>query len=211
MRRTTGATAVFLLTRYSAVLERITLLTSLFLQTMDNNVSMALIIVAIQSDLTFGRGNSLCLSSIMCISPCTSRCVPVLRIDDSLTDISYASIGGMWYRSYVELSAEDSAQAFTALRLYGIYNELWPAVLIGGVWVSRISIAIVSTQPFDPVWWYLHRCSSTFRFDTCPSHSARLYGDVGLSSFPVRILYTGTLSRSLSEMTCTHHSFPCQH
>jgi len=99
LRRTTGATIIFLLTRYTAVAERITLLTSLFLRTLDDN-----------------------------------RCVPVLRLDDSLTDLSYASIG-----------------AFTALRLYGIYNELWPALLILGIWVTRISIAIYLQVRYDPI------------------------------------------------------------
>ncbi|KAI0331754.1 hypothetical protein GY45DRAFT_1248260 [Cubamyces sp. BRFM 1775] len=62
-RRFTGATVVFLITRYVAVAERITLVTSVFLPTLQDKVCHL------------------------------GYCVPVLRLDDTLTDISYLIFG----------------------------------------------------------------------------------------------------------------------
>ncbi|KAI8974845.1 hypothetical protein BD414DRAFT_423925, partial [Trametes punicea] len=74
--RFTGATVVFLITRYAAVAERTTLLVSLFLPTLEDRS--------------------------------LSSCVPVLRLDDTLTDISYLIFG-----------------VFMVLRARGIWGEGW--------------------------------------------------------------------------------------
>ncbi|KAH8082846.1 hypothetical protein BXZ70DRAFT_1012254 [Cristinia sonorae] len=100
-RRVTGATVVFILTRYSVLAERIVLLTTLFIHTL--------------SDDRYST---------------SAPCVPVLRVDDTLTDLSYLSIG-----------------AFTALRLYGIYHEYWPPALVISIWLARVGIAIPPTGP----------------------------------------------------------------
>ncbi|TCD61745.1 hypothetical protein EIP91_007994 [Steccherinum ochraceum] len=110
LRRTTGATIVFIFTRYAAVAERITLLTSLFLRTLDNNEQL-----------------------LTGIAEMYSRTPEVRR------DSSY------------HLPSAHVSVAFTALRLYGIYNEWWPAVLIIGIWISRIAIAIYLQVRYQPI------------------------------------------------------------
>jgi len=94
-KRFSGTTAVYLVTRYGAVLERIVLLVSLFIRATED-----------------------------------SSCTPVLRLDDSLTDLNYAAMG-----------------AFTALRLFGIYGltrkALVPFLAIAALWAGRVGIALV--------------------------------------------------------------------
>ncbi|KAI0628580.1 hypothetical protein C8Q77DRAFT_1067798 [Trametes polyzona] len=80
-RRFTGATAVFLITRYVAVAERIVLLVSVFLPTVEDEG--------------------------------LHSCVPVLRLDDALTDISYLMFG-----------------VFLMLRARGIWGKGWIPILI---------------------------------------------------------------------------------
>lgn len=99
-RKLTGATAIYFLTRYGAVAERITLMVSLFLKTTTD-----------------------------------SRCVPVLRLDDTLTDLNYAAIGG-----------------FTALRLFGIGSGTWlPLVAVVIIWTARIAIAVYLQVTYTPI------------------------------------------------------------
>lgn len=95
-RKFTGATFVYLFTRYVALAERITLMVSLFLVTIDDK-----------------------------------RCAPVLRLDDTLTDLSYLSIG-----------------AFTGLRLLGIFGKAGiPVAIIALIWIARLVIAMVCLSP----------------------------------------------------------------
>ncbi|KAH9923022.1 hypothetical protein B0H21DRAFT_701311 [Amylocystis lapponica] len=81
-KKFTGATFVFLLNRYVALAERGTLTTTLFLQTLQDSVR------TFRSRLRV--------------------CVPVLRLDDTLTNISYLMSG-----------------VFIVLRVWGIWGKDW--------------------------------------------------------------------------------------
>jgi len=70
------------------------------------------------------------------------KCAPVLRTDDTLTDLNYAAIG-----------------AFTALRLFGIYGLAWmPMIFIALLWIARLTIAVylqvtyIPTSFGPPLW-----------------------------------------------------------
>ncbi|KAH9852393.1 hypothetical protein C2E23DRAFT_868846 [Lenzites betulinus] len=103
-RRFTGATAVFLITRYVAVAERIVLLVSLFLPTVEDAAL---------------RGSD---------SP--SSCVPVLRLDDTLTDISYLMFG-----------------VFLILRARGIWGRGWGPLIILSLLTPIRPILSISNPP----------------------------------------------------------------
>ncbi|KAI0821878.1 hypothetical protein BC628DRAFT_1328565 [Trametes gibbosa] len=101
-RRFTGATAVFLITRYVAVAERIVLLVSLFFPAVADEVS---------------------------------SCVPVLRLDDALTDISYLMFG-----------------VFLILRARGIWGRGWaPLVILTLLTPIRPILSIYNQVHYTPL------------------------------------------------------------
>ncbi|KAH9888046.1 hypothetical protein C8Q73DRAFT_748392 [Cubamyces lactineus] len=104
-RRFTGATVVFLITRYVAVAERITLVTSVFLPTLQDKVRRI------------------------------GYCVPVLRLDDTLTDISYLIFG-----------------IFMMLRARGIWGRGWfPIALLAFLTPVRTIVGIYAQVHYTPI------------------------------------------------------------
>ncbi|OSD05108.1 hypothetical protein PYCCODRAFT_1432858 [Trametes coccinea BRFM310] len=98
--RFTGATVVFLITRYVAIAERIVLTISVFLPTLSNE-----------------------------------SCVPVLRLDDSLTDISYLMFG-----------------VFVMLRTRGIWGRGWlPLAFLALLTPVRTIIYIFTQTHYTPI------------------------------------------------------------
>ncbi|RDX51742.1 hypothetical protein OH76DRAFT_1346339 [Lentinus brumalis] len=106
-RRFTGATLIFVITRWVAVAERIVLVISVILPTVQDK--------RIQS--------SLC------------SCVPVLRTDDTLTDISYLMFG-----------------VFMILRVRGVWGGTWaPLLCLALLTPIRTSIAIYVQTHYTPI------------------------------------------------------------
>ncbi|KAI0363673.1 hypothetical protein BV20DRAFT_975403 [Pilatotrama ljubarskyi] len=115
-RRFTGATAVFLITRYVAVAERIVLVTSVFLPTLEDK-----------------------------------SCVPVLRIDDVLTDISYLMFG-----------------VFMMLRTRGIWGREWlPIAFLALLTPARAAITIYIQANYTPIAFGipLYGCGAAINLD----------------------------------------------
>ncbi|KAL1948799.1 hypothetical protein VTO73DRAFT_10605 [Trametes versicolor] len=84
-RKFTGATVVFLVTRYVAVAERLVLVVSVFLPTLLDKVS--------RNELASEQRSYVC-TLYVCLR---QSCAPVLRLDDVLTDISYLMFGSTIY------------------------------------------------------------------------------------------------------------------
>ncbi|KAI9062118.1 hypothetical protein FKP32DRAFT_1759258 [Trametes sanguinea] len=98
--RFTGATVVFLLTRYVAIAERITFVVSVVIPALSNK-----------------------------------SCVPVLRLDDSLTDISYLMFG-----------------VFVILRTRGIWGRGWlPLIFLALLTPVRTIIYIFMQTHYTPI------------------------------------------------------------
>ena len=98
-RRVTGATVIFCLTRYAAVLERVVLLVSVLIPTMEDEVreqnislfpsTLTVIFYSREYRNQFGQIRSQHLSS-------SFSCVPILRLDDALTDLNYLMFGSTY-------------------------------------------------------------------------------------------------------------------
>ena len=148
-RRFTGATVVFLITRYVAVAERITLVVSVFLPTLQDKVRwrptknrvVALAVLRILLD----RGTASWLSSEHVLTRLSS-CVPVLRLDDTLTDISYLMFGSACrHVSRIHTPGIDNAPVFMMLRARGIWGRGWfPIALLAFLTPVRTIVTIVS-------------------------------------------------------------------
>ncbi|KAI0718679.1 hypothetical protein C8T65DRAFT_637749 [Cerioporus squamosus] len=99
-RRFTGATLIFVITRWVAVAERIVLVISVVLPTVQNK-----------------------------------SCVPVMRMDDILTDISYLMFG-----------------VFMMLRVRGVWGGAWaPLLFIALLTPVRTIISIYIQTHYDPI------------------------------------------------------------
>ncbi|KAI0353951.1 hypothetical protein OH77DRAFT_1406258 [Trametes cingulata] len=135
-RRFTGATAVFLITRYVAVAERIVLVTSVFLPTLQDKVSLHI------------------------------SCVPVLRMDDALTDISYLMFG-----------------VFMMLRARGIWGEGWlPIAFLALLTPVRAAITIYIQANYTPIAFGipLYGCGAAINLSAGLVHGLR--SSVGVAS-----------------------------
>ncbi|KAI0761309.1 hypothetical protein BD413DRAFT_617180 [Trametes elegans] len=129
-RRFTGATLVFLLTRYTAVAERIVLVVSLFLPTVQD------------ASRVFGPFPA---STTLRSQP---SCVPVLRLDDTLTDISYLIFG-----------------IFMMLRARGIWGKGWlPIVFLAILTPARTAITLYVQVHYVPLAFGapLYGCGAVF-------------------------------------------------
>ncbi|KAI0754200.1 hypothetical protein C8Q80DRAFT_1094487 [Daedaleopsis nitida] len=143
-RRFSGATLIFLVTRWVAVAERIVLVTSVVLPTLQDKV------------IWIAR------------SPpsATSSCVPVLRLDDTLTDISYLSFGSA------------SLALFMMLRIRGIWGSNGiPVALIALLTPIRPIISIYTQTRYTPIAFGepLYGCGAVFDLDP-------LYAALGIIS-----------------------------
>ncbi|KAI0760580.1 hypothetical protein C8Q74DRAFT_1451481 [Fomes fomentarius] len=115
-RKFTGATLIFLLTRWVAVAERIVLVTSVVLQTVQDK-----------------------------------SCVPPMRMDDTLTDVSYLMFG-----------------VFMMLRMRGVWGGSWiPVILIGILTPIRPIISMYLQIHYTPIAFGepLYGCGSVFSVD----------------------------------------------
>ncbi|KAI0641341.1 hypothetical protein C8Q79DRAFT_1014296 [Trametes meyenii] len=132
-RRFTGATAVFLLTRYVAVAERIVLVTSVFLPTLEDK-RCACVLAKFQTHWSIRWKSS---------------CVPVLRLDDTLTDISYLMFG-----------------VFMMLRMRGIWGRGWtPIVFLALLTPVRTVITLYTQVNYIPIAFGapLYGCGAVFK------------------------------------------------
>ncbi|KAI0074320.1 hypothetical protein K474DRAFT_1774105 [Panus rudis PR-1116 ss-1] len=117
-RKFSGATIIYVLTRYAAVVERVVLTVSLFLQATEDKVRACFSHLSIQLMRRFAQ----------------FICVAILRLDDTLTDLSYATAGG-----------------FIALRLLGIYGSWTPTIIVGVFWVTRIARTLAIQITYTPI------------------------------------------------------------
>ena len=88
-----------------------------------------------------------------------------MRLDDSLSDLNAAAVGGTQDRGLGldGNNPECPSLAFTALRLLGIYgDEAYYVTSIALLWVARIVILIVRIIRLIRVV-YSHRVHSTFK------------------------------------------------
>ncbi|RPD74157.1 hypothetical protein L226DRAFT_613552 [Lentinus tigrinus ALCF2SS1-7] len=116
-RRFTGATLIFLLTRWVAVAERIVLVVSVVLPTVQDK-----------------------------------SCVPVLRLDDTLTDISYLMFG-----------------VFMMLRVRGVWGGAWaPLVFLALLTPVRTIISIYTQTHYDPIAFGgpIYGCGAVINLDS---------------------------------------------
>ncbi|KAH9916980.1 uncharacterized protein BXZ73DRAFT_24368, partial [Epithele typhae] len=123
-RRFTGATIIFFITRYAAVLERIVLLVSVLLPTVEDKVILFF----------------------------PSRCVPVLRLDDTMTNISYLSFG-----------------LFALLRVRGIWlDNSIPLYFLALLTPIRPIISIYSQVHYTPIAFGapLYGCGAAYHLDS---------------------------------------------
>ncbi|KAH9852392.1 hypothetical protein C2E23DRAFT_731207, partial [Lenzites betulinus] len=134
-REFSGATVVFLLTRYVAVAERIVLVASVFLPTVqDKDVGCS--------------------------------CVPILRLDDVLTDITYLMFG-----------------VFMTLRARGIWGRGWiPIAILALLAPVRSAITIYAQTHYTPIAFGapLYGCGAAFNLTI--SHIPNIARVVGIAS-----------------------------
>ncbi|KAJ3473976.1 hypothetical protein NLI96_g12719 [Meripilus lineatus] len=126
----------------SALLERVTLIISLFVVTDINERSLLFAPSELSADpiLIF-------------------RCRPILRLDDTLTDLNYLSIG-----------------AFTALRTWGLYvDSVLPALSIMTIFAARVAIVMYLQVNYTPIAFGppLWGCGATFH--TSPDTTSRIW------------------------------------
>lgn len=67
-----------------------------------------------------------------------------MRLGDTLNMVSYVSIAGMHFKMNSSYSSSHWCNpVFSALRMYGICHELWPSLIIIGLWIGKLSIIFV--------------------------------------------------------------------
>ncbi|KAI0760593.1 hypothetical protein C8Q74DRAFT_1372429 [Fomes fomentarius] len=144
-RRFTGATLIFLLTRWVAVAERIVLVTSVVLPTIQDKYAA--------------------LATYSLFEPAMCSCVPVLRLDDTLTDISYLMFG-----------------AFMVLRVRGVWGRNWvPVIAIALLTPIRPIISLYTQIHYTPIAFGepLYGCGAVFDIDSATYTKCE---DLGIAS-----------------------------